>query len=431
MIVELRAVIKTSPKSGNVLWNAAARFPVLDTAAHARILVEKKRFRARLTTKGATWKTTSFEFLKGLCESFGPSGFERDVVAAVEKYVQPFADTVSSDKLGSFHFRTRGSADSPVIVLPGHVDEVGFVVSAINEKGFLSFNPLGGWFDQVLLGQRVRIRTSAGAFITGVIASKPPHLLPPEERSKVVTKDKMFIDIGCSNQREVMELGVRIGDPVAPDSPFYATEKTTFEKKNGDEKASGKTMLAFGKGFDDRVGAFVACEVVRRLSQEKIPHPNTVVGIATVQEEVGTRGARTSAHVAQPDVCITLEVDIAGDVPGIEANEAPAKMGLGPSILTFDASMIPNQPLKELVIRCAEEGHIPYQLSQARGGGTDAGPIHMALGGCPSIVVGVPTRHIHSHVGIIALHDVENCVSLVIEVVKRLDAKTVESLTAL
>jgi len=373
---------------------------------------------------------SSIGFLKSLSESFGPSGFERDTVAAVKNYVRPFADSFSCDKLGSLHFRAKGSSDSPVVILPGHVDEVGFVVSAVHEKGFLSFNPLGGWFDQVLLGQRVRVRTSRGAFLTGVIAAKPPHVLPQEERTKVVTKDKMFIDIGCSNEREVRELGVRIGDPVAPDSPFITIEKTMFAKRNGEEKNLGKSTLAFGKGFDDRVGAFVACEVIRKLQQEKISHPNTVVGMATVQEEVGTRGARASANVAQPDVCITLEVDIAGDVPGIEANDAPAKMGLGPCIVTFDASMIPNQPLKELVIRCAEEARIPYQLSQTRGGGTDAGPIHTANAGCPSIVVGVPTRHIHSHAGIVSLQDIENCVALVIEVLKRLDKTTVDSLTA-
>lgn len=374
-------------------------------------------------------ESKALEFLKRLSESFGPSGFERDVVRAVKDYVSPFVDGLASDKLGSLHFRKRGSSDKPLVILAGHVDEVGFVVSGINEKGYLTFNALGGWFDQVLLGQKVRIRTSRGGFVTGVIAAKPPHVLPPEERSKVVTKDKMFIDVGCSNEREAKELGIRIGDPVAPDSPFFTIEKSVFRKLDGEEKNLGKTTLAFGKGFDDRVGAFVACEAIRRLRDERIDHPNTVVGIATVQEEVGLRGARTSAHMAQPDVCLTLEVDIAGDVPGIEPSDAPTKMGLGPSIITFDSSMIPNQPLKELVVHAAEEAKIPYQLSQTRGGGTDAGAIHMANAGCPSIVVSIPTRHIHSHVGILSLEDVDNCIALVVEVLKRLDRSAVDSFT--
>ncbi len=374
----------------------------------------------------------ALDFLKGLCESFGPSGFERDPVSLVKAYVRPFADEIGSDRLGSLHFSAAGKSARPVVLLPGHVDEVGFIVSGVNAHGFLTFNALGGWFDQVLLGQKVRIRTSKGVVI-GVIAAKPPHILPPEERAKVVTRDKMFIDIGCSNEREARDMGVRIGDPAVPDSPFYTITKNVYRKPEGggEEKAAGTTMIACGKAFDDRVGAFIAAEVVRRLKEGRIAHPNMVVGAATVQEEVGLRGARTSAHVVQPDVCITLEVDIAGDVPGIEAHEAPTKMGFGPAILTYDASMIPNQGLKDLIVRVAEETGIPWQFSQMKGGGTDAGAIHIANAGCPSIVLTVPTRHIHSHVGMVSISDIDNAVALIVEVVQRLDARTVESFTAI
>jgi putative aminopeptidase FrvX len=371
----------------------------------------------------------ALEFLRRLSDGFGPSGFEREVVKIVKDYVAPFADEITFDKLGSLHFSAKGPKGGPVVLLPGHVDEVGFVVSGINALGFLTFNPLGGWFDQVLLGQRVKVRTTKG-LLPGIIAAKPPHIMNAEERTKVVTKEKMFIDLGCSNEREAREMGVRIGDPVVPDSAFSTIEKTVFRKEGvGEEKNLGRTTLACGKGFDDRVGAFIAAETVRRLKQ--IPHPNTVIGAATVQEEVGLRGARTSAALAAPDVCITLEVDIAGDAPGIESHEAPSKMGLGPSLVTYDGSMIPNQPLKELVIRTAEECHIPLQLSQMRGGGTDAGAIHVHNVGCPSVVLSVPTRHIHAHAGILSLEDVDYAITLLVEVCKRLDAKTVESFTAI
>lgn len=371
----------------------------------------------------------ALDFLRKLSESFGPSGFERDAVKIVKEYVAPFADELKSDRLGSLHFSAKGKG--PVVLLPGHVDEVGFVVSGVNAQGFLTFNPLGGWFDQVLLGQRVRVRTNKGV-LAGIIAAKPPHLMSADERAKVVTKEKMFIDIGASNEKEAKEMGVRIGDPAVPDSPFATFEKAVYRKPEGggEEKRLGTTVLATGKGFDDRIGAWIAAEVLRRLKEQRIDHPNTVTGAATVQEEVGLRGARTTANVAQPDVCITLEVDIAGDVPGIESHEAAAKMGLGPSLVTYDASMIPNQGLKEFIIRTAEECRIPLQLSQMRGGGTDGGAIHVANAGCPCVVLGVPTRHIHSHVGMLSLEDLDNAVSLVTEVVKRLDAKTVESFTA-
>jgi len=373
-------------------------------------------------------QNSSLKFLENLSNSFGPSGFEREAIRVVKDYVEPFSDFTSQDKLGSLLFHKRGSAERPVILLPGHVDEVGFVISSINDKGFLTFNTVGGWFDQVLLGQRVMVRTRKGD-VQGIIAAKPPHLLPPEERNKVVETSKMFIDVGCSNKREAEELGIRIGDPVVPFSQFSIMKKNAYEVKNGKETPKGTMELAVGKAFDDRVGAFIAAEVIRRLKEEAIDHPNTVIGAATTQEEVGLRGARTTAWLADPDVCLTLEVDIAGDVPGIEPHQAPTVMGRGPGILTFDASLIPNQALKEFIINTAEKHNIPYQLSQIARGGTDAGVIHLVRAGCPSIVLGIPTRHIHSHVAILSVPDVENCIQLVIELIKVLDEKTVETFT--
>ncbi|HEX7392173.1 MAG TPA: M42 family metallopeptidase [Thermoplasmata archaeon] len=366
----------------------------------------------------------ALKFLGELTDCFGPSGFEREPARIVRDYVKKYSDQVFTDKLGSLMFKKKGSADNPVVLIPGHVDEVGFIISSINKLGYLTFNPLGGWFDQVLLGQRVKVRTAKGGILPGIIAAKPPHLLPAEERSKVVVKEKMYIDIGASNEDEAKAMGVRIGNPVIPDSCFSTMTKTMFK----DGKKKGSDVIAIGKAFDDRIGAWTAAEVVRALTERKIKHPNTVVGAATTQEEVGLRGARTTAYMVKPDVCLTMEVDIAGDVPGIEANEAPSKMGYGPSVTTWDSSMIPNQGLVELVIETAEKNKIPYQLSQVRGG-TDAGMIHMSNAGCPSIVLGVPTRHIHSHVGLMSMSDADNCVKLVLEIVKRLDKKTVDGLT--
>jgi len=358
----------------------------------------------------------SIKLLKTLCESFGPSGFEREPARIVKNNIQPYADEVTEDKLGSVIFKRRGEAERPRVLIAGHVDEVGFVVSGIDEKtGFLTFNPLGGWWDQVLLTQRVMIRTQKGD-IPGVIAAKPPHLIPEEEQKKVVQKTNMFIDVGVSSKKEAEDMGIRMGDPVVPWSPFSVI-------RNG--------KVAMGKAFDDRIGAFIAMEVIRRLKEGNTSHPNTIFGAATVQEEVGLRGATTVAHVVDPDVAIILEVDIAGDVPGIKPYEAPAKMGKGPSILTFDSSMIPNQPLKNFVIKTAEEIGVPYQLSQVSRGGTDAGKIHLSRAGCPSIVISVPTRHIHSHVGLLSLEDTENAIKLTLELVKRFNSGLVQSFTAI
>lgn len=351
--------------------------------------------------------------LEDLTNSFGPAGYEREVISKVRGYVQAYADETISDKLGSLAFVKKGRSEKPRVLLAGHVDEVGFIVSGINEQGFLTFSPLGGWFDQVLLSTRVIVRTKKGD-LDGVIAAKPPHLIPPEEANKVITKDNMFIDIGASSAEEAKNMGVRIGDPVVPYSRFTLM-------KNGD--------VAMGKAFDDRVGVTIAMEVVRRLKVEGIDHPNTVYGSATVMEEVGLRGATTIANLVDPDVAIVLEVDIAGDVPGIPAGQAQTKIGKGPSIVTMDATMIPNQALKDLAIRVAEENNIPYQLSLVARGGTDAGRIHIHKVGCPSLVIGIPTRHIHSAASIMSLNDLRNAVKLTLELVKKLDAETVRELT--
>jgi endoglucanase len=356
----------------------------------------------------------AMDLMKRMMEGFGPSGFEREVNKMCKEYMTSYADEVLTDKLGSITFVAKGESDDPRFLMSGHTDEIGFIISSISKEGYMTFNALGGWFDQVLLGQRVIIRGSKGD-IPGVIAAKPPHILPADQRNKVVQKKNMFIDIGASTEEEVVEAGIRIGDPAVPWSPF----STVMEGK-----------VAMGKAFDDRIGAFIAMEVIRRLKDQGINHPNTVYGACTVQEEVGVRGAGTTAHVVDPDVAIAIEVDIAGDVPGIKPQEAPANMGKGPSLLAWDRSMIPNQPFKEFVLETAKTAQIPLQISMVSGG-TDAGKFHQHKTGCPSVVIGVPTRHIHSHVGYLSLKDVENAIRLIIELVKKLDKETVEGFTAL
>lgn len=364
----------------------------------------------------AEYKVTNgaLEFLRRVCEAVGPSGFEDEVLKMFYDYCKPFADEVVRDNLGSLVFVKRGSSDRPRILVAGHVDEVGFVVTSITKEGYVTFTPVGGWFDQVLLSQRVLIRTKKGT-VMGVIASKPPHLLTPEERQKVVTMDRMFIDVGATSEDEAKSLGIRIGDPIAPYSPFILS-------------ATGKTVM--GKAFDDRLGAFVAVEALRFLRENGATHPNTLYAAATVQEEVGLRGATTVGWAVDHDIAIVTEVDIAGDVPGIDPRDAQAKLGKGPTIVTYDASMVPNQKLKEFVIEVAEDAKIPYQLSVVAKGGTDAGRLHLYKTGRPSIVIGVPTRHIHSHVSIAHLDDITNAVKLVVELVKRLDNATVNNFSS-
>jgi len=366
----------------------------------------------------------SSKFLQELCDIPGPPGFEVKASRLIKDYAEPYCDRAFTDKLGNMMFEKVGQEDGPTVLMAGHVDECGFMITGISSQGYLTFSQLGAWFDQVLLGQRVVVHSIKGD-LKGAIACKPPHLMDPEEAKKVVTKDKMFIDIGACNKEEAEAMGVRLGDSATPDSKFYTVKKQAFK----DGKPAGKRTIAFGKAFDNRLGAFAAVELLKALTKGEVKHPNRLISAATVQEEVGTRGARTVAASTNPDVAIVLDVDIAGDVPGIDPLRAPARMGEGISITVYDGTMIPNQPLKELVISICERKKIPYQLAYVLRGGTDGGLIHTSLTGVPTIAIGVPTRHIHSHVGVFDMKDLESCMKLVMELAKALDRETVDSLT--
>ncbi|MBN1660780.1 MAG: M42 family metallopeptidase [Anaerolineae bacterium] len=326
------------------------------------------------------------------------------------RYVEGVAE-VSYDKMGSFIARHAGSAERPRVMLAGHMDEIGFMVRHITDEGFVKFQALGGWWDQVLLGHRVVIKTRHRD-VVGVLGAKPPHLLQDEERKKVVEKKDMYIDVGATSKEQVDEMGVRIGDPIIPVSEF------TLMARDG---------VYLSKAFDNRLGCALAIEALRRVAEEG--HPNTLYAVGTVQEEVGTRGAKTSAWAINPDVGLVLEVDIAGDVPGIKKEETAVKLGGGPTMLVFDARMIPNLKLRDLVVDTAAELGIPLQFSAMPGGATDGAQIHMHNEGVPTVVIGVPTRHIHSHNAIIYRHDYDQALELIVAVVKKLDEATVASLT--
>jgi len=372
------------------------------------------------------------KLLEELCNAFGPSGHETEAQKLVHEYGKKYADETLFDGLGSVIFKKGNSG--PKIMIAGHVDEIGFVITDIQKSGYLSFHQLGGWWDQTLLTQEVVIQPfKGGEKIIGVIGADPPHILTADQRNKVVTKDRMYIDIGCASDKEVKELGIRVGDPAVPRSSFRTIKRTRKEKKDEDDKdakeETREVTLGVAKAFDDRIGVFIALEVLRRLKEDGIEHPNTVYACSTVQEEVGLRGAKTSAQMIKPDIGFSLDVDISGDSPG--AKGLVQKMGKGVSISAGDGSMIPNPRFRKYALSVAEETEIKHQSAFLKFGGTDAGQIHLAGMGAPSLFIGIPTRYIHSHNGMLDFDDVENAILLLIELIKRLDTKTVESFTSL
>jgi putative aminopeptidase FrvX len=349
------------------------------------------------------------KLLKQLTEASGVSGFESEVRALIRDELGGITK-IEQDKIGSIVCRKAGAKDSPKVMLAAHMDEIGFMVKQITKEGYLRFVPLGGWWEQVMLAQRVIVKTSKGD-VPGILGAKPPHILTADERNKVVEKRDMYIDIGATSRQEAEEAGVRPGDPVIPVSEFTPM-------------ASGTTYL--GKAWDDRVGCALFIQTIQRLVQEG--HPNAVYGVGTVQEEVGLRGAKTTAYVVEPDVAIVLESDISYDVPGMKQEEPLVALGKGPSLLIFDAGMIPNTRLRDLVMETAEQNGIPLQFSSMEGGRTDGSIIHLHNAGVPTVVLSVAARHIHSHTGIIHRGDYDHLLNLLVALVKRLDADTVRGL---
>lgn len=350
--------------------------------------------------------------LKELTDANGTPGNEREPRQVMQKHIAPFADHVETDHLGSLIAKKMGAdEDAPKIMVAGHLDEIGFMVTTIDENGFIKFQPLGGWWEQVMLAQRVTVMGKNGN-VPGVIGSKPPHVLAPEARKKAVEKKDMFIDVGASSKEEAESFGIRPGDSIVPVCDFTVMKNEKY-------------LMA--KAWDNRIGCAIAVDVLRKLENES--HPNTVYGVGTVQEEVGLRGAKTSAHRIQPDIGFGVDVGIAGDTPGITASDAQSKMGSGPSIIMYDASMISHKGLRDFVTDTADEKEIPYQFDAMAGGGTDSGSIHLTADGVPALSITIPTRYIHTHAAILHRDDYEHAVQLIAEVIKKLDRDTIDKLT--
>ena len=344
-------------------------------------------------------------FLKELVEADGAPGFEGDVATVMARHLKGIG-TISRDRLGSFICEKTGDPKGPRVMLAGHLDEVAFLVKSVTKEGFVKFLGLGGWWGHVVLGQRLVVHTRKGP-VTGVVGCKPPHELREEDRKKVLELKDMYIDVGAGSDWDVKKkLDIRPGDPVLPVSSF---------------EVMANPNLLLAKAWDNRMGCALAAETAIRLRGQK--HPNTLFAVATVQEEVGLRGAQTSATKIRPDVALALDVGIAHDTPGTEGDE---KLGGGPLVVIYDATSIPNRHLRDLVIDTAASLKMPLQFESVERGGTDAGRIHMTGEGVPSLSLGIAARYIHSHNSIIDRRDFEATVKLLVALVKRLDRRTVD-----
>jgi len=344
------------------------------------------------------------EFLRRCMETVCPSGYEEGISRVWREEADRFADRTWADVHGN-SFAVVNEGGTPRVMLAGHADEIGLMVTYIDENGFLSFSGIGGWDTQVLPGQRVRVQGKAGELI-GVIGRKPIHLLQEEERKKVVRMEDLWIDIGAKDRDEAGQL-VSIGDPVVLDYGF----------------ALLRNDLAVARGFDDRVGAFVVLEAARLLSA--MSPKAAVYAVATVQEEIGLRGARTSAFGIDPQVGIAVDVGFATDTPGMGEEKkrvGEVTMGKGP-VITRGPNI--NPKLFSLLVKTAEEKKIPYQIEgSSRGTGTDANAIQLNRAGVATGLISVPNRYMHSPCEVVHLGDLELVATLMAETVARIDEST-------
>lgn len=344
---------------------------------------------------------------KRLTEAGGAPGFEHDVRQIMKEELSQVTEELVYDNLGSIFGVLRGKQTGPKIMVAGHMDEVAFMVTRITEKGFIQFQPLGGWWSQVLLAQRVEIITKKGK-IPGVISSIPPHNLPESMRSKPIDIKKMYVDVGADDREDAIGMGISPGQPIVPVCPFTVM-------------ANPKKLMA--KAWDDRYGCALTVEMMKVM--KNTPHPNIIYGGATVQEEVGLRGAATAAQLIEPDLFFALDASPGGDIPGVK--DGMGKLGEGVLMRILDRTMITLPGLRDYMIDTAEKLGIPYQFFVSQGG-TDAGRVHVSGKGIPSAVIGIPARYIHSHAAIIHRDDYEAAKRLLIALLKQIDEQVLNEI---
>ncbi|MDR0561072.1 MAG: M20/M25/M40 family metallo-hydrolase [Spirochaetaceae bacterium] len=346
-------------------------------------------------------KEKMIALIRELSQANGAPGFEDEVVRILRRRCEGLGE-IREDSLRNLYVRRKENRGNPAVLLDAHTDEVAFMVQHICADGTLKFIPLGGWVPACVSAHPVRVHTSKG-YIPGIVASKPPHYMSEAERTAVPKLADMVIDVGAvSKEDAVKNFGVRIGEPVVPDTPFQ-------HLKDHD--------LLYGKAFDCRIGCAAAVAVLEALEGTVLPAD--AVGVFTAQEETGIRGARVAANTVKPAAAILFEGSPADDT---FSNPETAQTALkkGPMLRHIDAGMITNPRFQRLALTIGEELGIPVQQGVRTGGSTNGAYIHISNQGVPVIVIGLPVRYAHTHCCFTAYQDFEHAVKLAVAVIKRL-----------
>lgn len=349
----------------------------------------------------------TMDMFKTLTELPGAPGFEHQIRDFMKTELSKYSEEVIQDNLGSVFGVKTGNSDGPKVMVAGHMDEVGFMVKSVNEKGMIRFQTLGGWWSQVLLAQRVQVLTENGP-VTGVIGSTPPHLLDESQRSKPMPLKSMYIDIGADDKEDAEQIGIRPGQPILPICPFTPM-------------ANPKKIMA--KAWDNRYGVGLSIDLLKELQHTELP--NRLYSGATVQEEVGLRGAATASQMIKPDVFYALDASPANDATG--GKDAFGHLGKGALLRLFDRTMITHRGMRDFVLDTAESNNIPYQFFMSQGG-TDAGRVHTSNEGVPSAVIGVCSRYIHTAASIMHIDDYAAAKELIVKLVQNTDQSTLDTI---
>lgn len=326
--------------------------------------------------------------LQRLSDAFGPSSHEDEVRDILTDTVKPLADEIGTDRMGNLIAIRRGRRDD-VLLLDAHMDEVGFLVSFVEESGFLRLSALGGWDDRILPSHAVTVLGTDARHVRGVIGTTPTHVLTEEDRKRAIRLEDLYVDIGASSADDVRALGIDVGSPCVPSYPF---------ERLGDD-------LVMGKAFDDRAGCTVVACVLDALQGEDLDL--TLVCAFTTSEELGLRGARTAVNQISPKVAIALEGTTAVDVPGVSGARRLASMGQGATITIADRAIVASREVNALLEDVATREGIPFQRKLPGGGGTDAGAIQTHGAGVLCGVVSVPCRYIHTPLSLLRPSDLD------------------------
>jgi tetrahedral aminopeptidase len=338
------------------------------------------------------------ELLNKICTTPGTSGFEQRIRAVVLEELKGLTDEVEMDNMGNIYAIKKGKSNKRVMV-GAHMDEIGFIVTHIDDKGFLRFHTLGGFDPKTLTAQRVIIHGKKD--IIGVMASKPIHVMTPDERNKIAKTSDYFIDTGLSPE-EVKEL-VEIGNPITREREF-------IEMGN----------CVNGKSLDNRLAVFILIETLKKLKGKEIPFD--LYGVFTVQEEVGIRGANVSSMRINPDFGFGLDTTIAFDLPGAAEHEKITKLGEGTAIKIMDASTICDYRMVDFMKKTADKHNIKWQPEILTAGGTDtAGIQRMTEGGSIAGAVSIPTRHLHQVIEMANKDDIQGSIDLLTACISDLD----------